>query len=82
MVDPNLIESKSKTLFERAKRILPGGVNSPVRAFDPYPFFVESAQGSKMFDADGKTYIDYCMAYGALLFGHAYPEIKIGRAHV
>ncbi len=75
MVDPNLIESKSKTLFERAKRILPGGVNSPVRAFDPYPFFVESAQGSKMFDADGKTYIDYCMAYGALLFGHAYPEI-------
>lgn len=75
MVDPNLIESKSKTLFERAKRILPGGVNSPVRAFDPYPFFVESVQGSKMFDADGKTYIDYCMAYGALLFGHAYPEI-------
>ncbi len=75
MVDSNLSESKSKTLFERAKRILPGGVNSPVRAFDPYPFFVESAQGSKMFDADGKTYIDYCMAYGALLFGHAHPEI-------
>jgi len=67
--------NKSKTLFERAKKILPGGVNSPVRAFEPYPFFVECAQGSKMFDADGKAYVDYCMAYGALLLGHAYPEV-------
>lgn len=66
---------KSKVLFERAKKVLPGGVNSPVRAFEPYPFFVESASGSKMVDADGKTYVDYCMAYGALLLGHAYPEI-------
>jgi len=54
---------------------LPGGVNSPVRAFEPYPFFVECGQGSKMYDADGKAYVDYCMAYGALLLGHAYPEI-------
>ena len=69
------MNSKSKTLFERAKKILPGGVNSPVRAFEPYPFFVECAQGSKMYDADGKAYVDYCMAYGALLLGHAYPEI-------
>ena len=69
------MNSKSKALFERAKKILPGGVNSPVRAFEPYPFFVESAQGSKMYDADGKAYVDYCMAYGALLLGHAYPEI-------
>jgi glutamate-1-semialdehyde 2,1-aminomutase len=75
MVEPDLSESKSKTLFDRAKKVLPGGVNSPVRAFEPYPFFVESAQGSKMFDADGKAYVDYCMAYGALLMGHAYPEI-------
>jgi glutamate-1-semialdehyde 2,1-aminomutase len=62
-------------LYERAKKILPGGVNSPVRAFDPYPFFVECAQGSKLYDADGKKYTDYCMAYGALLLGHAHPEI-------
>jgi glutamate-1-semialdehyde 2,1-aminomutase len=62
-------------LFSRAKKILPGGVNSPVRAFEPYPFFVECAQGSKMYDADGKGYVDYCMAYGALLLGHAYPQI-------
>ena len=75
MVEPALTESKSKVLFERAKKILPGGVNSPVRAFEPYPFFVECAQGSKMYDADGKAYVDYCMAYGALLLGHAYPEI-------
>jgi glutamate-1-semialdehyde 2,1-aminomutase len=75
MVESNLNESKSKVLFERAKKILPGGVNSPVRAFEPYPFFVECAQGAKMYDADGKAYVDYCMAYGALLLGHAYPEI-------
>ncbi len=75
MVEPALKETKSKQLFERAKKVLPGGVNSPVRAFEPYPFFVERAQGSKMFDSDGKAYVDYCMAYGALLLGHAYPEI-------
>jgi glutamate-1-semialdehyde 2,1-aminomutase len=70
-----LNETKSKQLFERAKQVLPGGVNSPVRAFDPYPFFVERAEGSKLYDVDGKTYIDYCMSYGAMLFGHAYPEV-------
>jgi glutamate-1-semialdehyde 2,1-aminomutase len=75
MVDPTLTESKSKALFERAKKVLPGGVNSPVRAFDPYPFFVESAKGSKLVDADGKSYVDYCMAYGALLLGHANAEV-------
>ena len=66
---------KSQTLFERAKKVLPGGVNSPVRSFEPYPFFVDHAKGSKLVSADNTTYIDYCMAYGALLFGHAYPEI-------
>ena len=68
-------ESKSRELFERAKKVLPGGVNSPVRAFDPNPFFVEYAHGSKLHDADGKDYIDYCMAYGALLLGHAQADI-------
>jgi glutamate-1-semialdehyde 2,1-aminomutase len=75
MVEPALKENKSKALFERAKKTFPGGVNSPVRAFEPYPFFVESAQGSKMVDADNKTYVDYCMAYGALLLGHANAEV-------
>lgn len=70
-----MTQSKSQALFERAKKTLPGGVNSPVRAFEPYPFFVECAQGSKLYDADGKKYVDYCMAYGALLLGHANSDI-------
>ncbi len=75
MVESVLSGSKSKALFDRAKKVLPGGVNSPVRAFEPYPFFVECAQGSKLYDADGKAYIDYCNAYGALLLGHSNAEI-------
>jgi len=70
-----LTESKSLKLYEQAKKNLPGGVNSPVRAFEPYPFFVECAQGSKLYDVDGKKYLDYCMAYGTMLLGHANPEI-------
>ncbi|MCW3998842.1 MAG: glutamate-1-semialdehyde 2,1-aminomutase [Candidatus Bathyarchaeota archaeon] len=69
------LTSKSEVLFRRAQKILPGGVNSPVRAYDPYPFFVEHAAGSKLYDADGKAYVDYCNAYGALLLGHANSEI-------
>lgn len=69
------LSSKSQELFERAKKILPGGVNSPVRAFEPYPFFVNRAQGSRLYGADRDSYIDYCMAYGALLLGHAYSEV-------
>jgi glutamate-1-semialdehyde 2,1-aminomutase len=75
LVESTLNQNKSQTLFERAKKVLPGGVNSPVRAFEPYPFFVERAQGCKMYSEDDTTYIDYCMAYGALLLGHAYPEV-------
>jgi len=65
--------SKSKELFEKAKRLIPGGVNSPVRAFEPYPFFTKYAKGSRIVDLDGKEYIDYCMGYGPLILGHA-PE--------
>jgi glutamate-1-semialdehyde 2,1-aminomutase len=67
--------SNSKELFERAKKILPGGVNSPVRAFEPNPFFVNRAKGSKIYGADGETYVDYCMAYGGLLLGHANADV-------
>jgi glutamate-1-semialdehyde 2,1-aminomutase len=67
--------NKNKILFDRAKKTIPGGVNSPVRAFEPFPFFVEYGKGSKLHDAEGKSYLDYCMAYGALLFGHANSEI-------
>ena len=62
--------SKSKSLFDNAKRVIPSGVNSPVRFFEPYPFFVKKAKGSKIWDEDGNEYIDYCAGYGAMLLGH------------
>lgn len=65
----------SKSLFEKASKLMPGGVNSPVRMFKPYPFFTQKATGSKHYDVDGNSYIDYCMAYGAIIFGHSYPPI-------
>jgi glutamate-1-semialdehyde 2,1-aminomutase len=68
-------DTRSKSLFEKAKTCFPGGVNSPVRAFEPYPFFIESAAGSRLHSVDGVSYIDYCMAYGALILGHAHREI-------
>ncbi|MGQ9469093.1 MAG: glutamate-1-semialdehyde 2,1-aminomutase [Nitrososphaerales archaeon] len=65
----------SQFLYEKAKELMPGGVNSPVRAYDPYPFFTSYAKGSKIYDVDGKSYIDYCMAYGSLILGHAHPDV-------
>ena len=67
--------ASSKNLFARAKKIIPSGINSPVRYYDPYPFFVKKAKGSIMWDEDGKNYIDYCNGYGALLLGHGRKEI-------
>ena len=68
-------ELGSKLLFEKASKLMPGGVNSPVRMFKPYPFFTEKAIGSKHYDIDGNSYIDYCSAYGAIIFGHRHPPI-------
>ena len=65
----------SKISYDKAKKIMPGGVNSPVRAFKPYPFFTSQAKGSKLHDIDGNIYIDYCMAYGPLILGHANTKI-------
>jgi glutamate-1-semialdehyde 2,1-aminomutase len=67
--------TKSERLFAKAKTLIPGGVNSPVRAFSPYPFFTKCAKGSRLFDVDGNEYIDYCLAYGPAVLGHAAPEI-------
>jgi glutamate-1-semialdehyde 2,1-aminomutase len=67
--------ARSEQLYNKAKKFMPGGVNSPVRYYDPYPFFAVSSHGSKIVTADHKTYIDYCMGYGALLLGHAYPSV-------
>ncbi|OWT33571.1 glutamate-1-semialdehyde-2,1-aminomutase [Methanobrevibacter sp. 87.7] len=61
----------SKELYELAKKCMPGGVNSPVRAYEPYPFFVKKGHGSKIYDEEGNAYIDHCLAYGPLILGHA-----------
>ena len=65
----------SKKLFDQAKKVIPSGVNSPVRYFEPYPFFVKKSQGSSIWDEDGKKYVDFCNGYGALLLGHTRKEI-------
>jgi len=67
--------SNSKKLFSRAKKVIPSGINSPVRFYDPYPFFVKKADGSVIWDVDGNRYLDFCNGYGALLFGHRKKEI-------
>ena len=68
----------SQELFEESKKIIPGGVSSPVRAFKPYPFFVAKGEGSHIYDVDGNSYIDHCLAYGPLILGHADKDITSG----
>ena len=70
-----MTSNRSEKLFQRAIKVIPGGVNSPVRYFKPYPFFVSSGLGSKIVTADHETYLDYCMGYGSLIFGHSYLPI-------
>lgn len=68
----------SKRLFERAQQSIPGGVNSPVRAFKSVggtPLFITQAKGSYLYDADGNTYIDYIASWGPMILGHAYPPV-------
>ncbi|WP_456473693.1 glutamate-1-semialdehyde 2,1-aminomutase [Candidatus Pyrohabitans sp.] len=66
---------RSEELFNEARRYLVGGVNSPVRAMKPYPFFTARGEGSRLYDVDGNSYIDYCLAYGPLILGHAPPGV-------
>ena len=66
--------SRSQRLFSRALKILPGGVDSPVRAFKAVgsgPLFIRRAKGSRIEDIDGNQYIDYVMSWGPLIHGHA-----------
>ena len=67
--------SKSRHLFERARAVIPSGVNSPVRYFEPYPLFVKQSDGCHIWDADGRQITDFCNGYGALLLGHRRQEI-------
>jgi glutamate-1-semialdehyde 2,1-aminomutase len=73
-----VIRNKSKRLFRRARALIPGGVNSPVRAFKAVggnPLFIERAKGSKLYDVDGNAYIDYVLSWGPLIMGHAHPRV-------
>jgi len=69
---------KSIALFDKAKSLMPGGVNSPVRAFkniNGNPVFFEKAKGAYLFDADGNEYIDYIGSWGPMIMGHSHPEV-------
>ncbi len=71
-------DDRSVQLFARALELMPGGVNSPVRAFRAVggiPRFIRSAKGSTMTDIDGRTYIDYVGSWGPMILGHADPEV-------
>ncbi|MHA0857054.1 glutamate-1-semialdehyde 2,1-aminomutase [Paenibacillus sp. CMAA1364] len=71
-------EEASKSAFEEAKQYLPGGVNSPVRAFKGVgltPVYVERGEGSRVYDIDGNSFIDYICSWGPLIMGHAHPEV-------
>jgi glutamate-1-semialdehyde 2,1-aminomutase len=73
-----LAMDRSARLMERAVGLMPGGVNSPVRAFRSVggdPLFMERGEGSRIFDVDGNSFIDYVMSYGPLVLGHAYAEV-------
>jgi glutamate-1-semialdehyde 2,1-aminomutase len=70
--------TKSGKLFEEAKKHIPGGVNSPVRAFRSVggePLFIKKAKGSKIYDVDGRAYIDYVLSWGPMIAGHAHPRV-------
>jgi glutamate-1-semialdehyde 2,1-aminomutase len=69
---------KSEAIFERGRKILVGGVDSPVRAFRAVggtPLVIERAEGARLYDVDGREYIDYVCSWGALILGHAHPEV-------
>jgi len=72
------VTEANRTLFERAQRVIPGGVNSPVRAFGSVggtPYFVSRSDGPYVWDADGRRYIDYVQSYGPGILGHAHPAV-------
>ncbi len=69
---------QSQVLFERSKRIIPGGVNSPVRAFSSVggsPVFIQSAKGSRLVDADGRDYVDFINSWGPMILGHQFDPV-------
>ena len=81
---PSLSTERSAALFQAASRVIPGGVNSPVRAFRSVggtPRFIARGAGARVTDADGNEYIDYVLSWGALALGHAHPAVVDAIAH-
>lgn len=76
-----MFRAKSKQIYTQACQIIPGGVNSPVRSFRHLkmdPLIAQSGKGAKIFDVDGNEYIDFCCSWGALILGHAHPQVLKG----
>ena len=76
-----MLRPKSQQIYDRACAVIPGGVSSPVRSFRHLrmpPMIVESGSGGRIIDADGNSYIDFCCSWGALLLGHANPQVVKG----
>ncbi len=76
--DVDLDLSRSHVLFEEAQRLMPGGVNSPVRAFRGVggePVFIDHADGAYLYDVDGNRYLDYIQSWGPMILGHAHPAV-------
>ena len=74
----NLSLSRSQEVFQRACRLMPGGVNSPARAFGAvggHPIVVEKAKGAYLFDIDGNRYIDFIGSWGPMILGHCHPQV-------
>lgn len=67
--------TQSEKLYRHAANTTPGGVNSPVRYYDPYPFFASKSDGCRIWDVDGNGMIDLCNGYGSMLLGHRHPDI-------
>ncbi len=71
-------DEQSRQAFARARKVIPGGVNSPVRAFKSVgrdPVFIERGEGARLWDIDGNSYLDYVLSWGPLILGHAHPEV-------
>lgn len=75
---PVMKTTRSAQLFAAAQQLIPGGVNSPVRAFRSVggqPRFIKRAKGAKLYDVDGNTYLDYVLSWGPMILGHANPAV-------
>ena len=66
---------KSKALYARAQKVLPGGVSYGIRYFEPYPFYTAKARGSRLYDVDGNNYVDFWLGHTALILGHSPPKL-------